>query len=217
MISRIKQYSPAKRVLLLCCCITLLALVVSGAMLAIYVVRVFYIKAIGTELRPSRDYEVKSIQYYLQSDSEWGSDNIGNSNRRMGSAGCLVTCVASAITDLGVPVTPKEVNLKLTGVEGFQGAELIWYKINEAFSEINYKYTRVFTSKIIENDLEAGLLPIVNVNLRGNGVTHWLLIIGAKDGEFLAFDPLNSSKEPIALSIHGNVYSYRVLVRANAE
>jgi len=217
MIARIKQYSPIKRALLLCFFITLLALIVTGTILVIYVFRVTYIKANGIQLKPSRDFDVKSIQYYLQNDSEWSGDNIGKSSRQMGGAGCLVTCVASAITDLGVHVTPKDVNLRLTEIDGFQGAELVWYKINEAFSEIDYKYTRVFSSKIIEDDLKAGLLPIVNVNIRGSGATHWLLIIGAKNGEFLAFDPLNSSKEPIALSTHGNVYSYRVLVHTNVE
>jgi len=182
--------------------------------LAIYVIRVYYIRSVGLELKPSRDHEIINIRYYLQNDAEWGDDTIGESSRKMGGAGCLITCVASAITELGVPVTPGEVNSKLTEVEGYQGAELIWYKINEAYPEIDYKYTRTFSSARIEDDLDAGLLPIVNVKLNGTGVTHWLLIIGATEGEFLAYDPLNSKLEPIKLSKHGNVYSYRVLTHA---
>jgi len=49
--------------------------------------------------------------------------------------------------------------------------------------------------------------------MNGTGVTHWLLIIGAAEEDFLAYDPLNPNLEPIKLSRHGNVYSYRVLFR----
>ena len=46
----------------------------------------------------------------------------------------------------------------------------------------------------------------------GSGATHWLLVIGAKNGEFSIYDPLSKNKEPIPLSAHGKVYAYRVLV-----
>ena len=217
MLKRLKRFSRERRALFIFCCILLLMLLIIGTTPAIYAARVYYIKTIGLELKPSRDFEVKSIRYYLQNDAEWGGDSIGLSNRKMSGTGCLITCVASAITDLGVPVTPGEVNLKLTEVDGYQGAELIWYKINEAYPEIDYKYTRIFSSATIESDLQSGLLPIVNVRMNGIGATHWLLIIGAKNGEFIAYDPLNPAKEPINLSKHGNVHSYRVLVHANVS
>jgi len=204
-----------RRGLFVCCCVLTLAIAITGAAMVVYVARVLYIREYGVELKPAREHEVIEVQYYLQNDPEWSSDIIGGSNRKMGSTGCLIACVASAITDLGVPVTPGEVNQKLTEAGGFQDADLIWYKINEAFPEISYTYSRVFSSAMIEKDLESGLLPIVNVRLNRTGITHWLLIIGGKDGEFLAYDPLDASKEPINLSRHGNVYSYRVLMHAD--
>jgi hypothetical protein len=215
MLNRLKTYSPIKRKLFICCFIILATILVIGVILILYITRVFYIRDCGINLKPSKNHELHKIQYYLQNDDDWASDLIGNTNRRMGGAGCLITCVASAMTDLGVLVTPKEVNSALSNNDGFQGADLIWYKIHESFPEIDYKYTRIFSNSTIENDLALGLLPIVNVKINGNGATHWLLVIGAADGEFLAYDPLNSDKEPIYLSKHGNVYSYRVLVRSN--
>ena len=215
MLARLKLFYRKKQALFIFCCVLLSVLLIAGAIGAAYAARVISIKTNGLELRPSRDFEVKSIQYYLQGDPEWGSDTIGSSNRTMSGAGCLITCVASAIYDLGIPVTPGEVNRRLTEVDGYQGADLIWYKINEAFPEIDYEYSRVFSSSRLENDLENGLLPIVNVKINGSGVSHWLLVVGAKDREFLAFDPLNPDKEPIRLTQHGNVYSYRVLVPAS--
>lgn len=216
MFEKLKQYPSKKRSLFICFAVLLALILVIGAAFGVYAVRVYYIKANGVELRPSKDYEILDIQYYLQNDPEWSGDLIGNSNSRMGGTGCLITCVASAVTDLGVSVTPKELNIKLADIEGYQGADLIWYKINEAFPEIDYKYSRIFSSATIERDLNKGQLPIINVKYYGRGMTHWLLVVGAEDGEFLVFDPLNQDKEPIKLSTHGKVYAYRVLTRADA-
>jgi len=191
--------------------------VAAGTILFVYAARVYYIRSYGLNLRPAGEHEVVDVMYYLQNDPEWGGDFIGGSNMKMGSAGCLIACVANAITDLGVPVTPGEVNQKLTVINGYQDADLIWYKINEVFPQIDYTYARIFSSARIERDLESGLLPIVNVRINRTGGTHWLLIVGGKDGDFLAYDPLNASLEPISLSTHGNVYSYRVLMRTDTH
>ena len=78
---------------------------------------------------------------------------------------------------------------------------------------MTYSYERIFTEKNIEADLKQGLLPIVSVKYLGNGGSHWVMIIGAKDGDFLIYDPLNDNKTPIPLSTHGKVFSYRVLKR----
>lgn len=179
-----------------------------------YVVASRIIKYRGKILAPSQDYPLREITYYLQNDPQWAQDNIGNSNYKMGGAGCLITCVASSVSDMGIPITPGELNRKLTEVEGFDDAILIWYKINEAVPEVDYKYSRIFSSRTIEKDLREGRLPIVNVRYHGSGITHWLLVVGAENGEFLVYDPLNKDKAPIPLSLHGKVYSYRVLVKS---
>ncbi len=176
-----------------------------------YVYQSRYIKKQGIIITPSKDYPIHDVEYYLQNDKEWSSDTIGNSKSSMGSTGCLITCVASSLTDLGEKITPKELNQQLSDVEGFQGADLIWYKINEIIPSIEYSYSRVFNNKTIEGDLENDRLPLINVKFYGNGVTHWVVVVGAKDGDFLVYDPANKNKEPIPLSTHGKVYAYRVL------
>lgn len=180
---------------------------------AYYFINSRSIKSNGIPLTPSEDYPVQEIEYYLQNDPKWSDDMIGNSNYKISDAGCLITCLASAITDLGIDVTPKDVNNALTGVGGYEDADLIWNKINEAFPEINYKYKRVFNSKTIEEDLKDNILPIVNVKFNGTGITHWVIILGAENGDFLVSDPFNKGKKPIPLSTHGKVYAYRVLIR----
>jgi len=187
-----------------------------GLSLAVYAGRAHYIKTVGITVTPSQNFEARAVQYYLQYDPDWSQDTLGHSQSRLGGAGCLIACVASGMSDLGVPITPKELNQQLTEVDGFQGDLLIWYKINEVFPEVDYTYSRIFSAATLERDLRAGRLPIVNVNYYGDGITHWVMIVGAQDGEFLIYDPANGNKEPIPLSLHGKVFSYRVLVPATA-
>ncbi|MCL1808977.1 MAG: C39 family peptidase [Clostridiales bacterium] len=193
--------------------IVLSIFLVIGVVFTAYAGRAYHIKTKGVYLKPSQDFEIHDVQHFLQNDPEWGSDLIGNSMSSLAGAGCLVACAASAATDLGIPVTPGEFNAKMTAVSGYQGNMLIWHRIKDALPGIDYKYTRIPSSTTIEKDLKSGRLPIINVKYMGSGVTHWVLVVGAKDGEFLVYDPLNIDKEPIALSTHGKVFAYRVLVR----
>lgn len=192
-------------------CLVVIAVIVA----AFYTGRVYYIKNMGINLVPVKDHPIKIFSYYRQNDPEWQSIAIGNSERKMGSTGCLISCVATSVSQLSSPVTPAEFNSKLTKVDGFQGADLIWYKINEAFPNINYRYSRIFNNKTIESDLEKGLLPIVNVKYNKTGVTHWVIIVGAENGEFIICDPLDDGYSTKLLSDHGKVYAYRVIEKAN--
>lgn len=192
-----------------------LIIVISIVILALYVGRVYYIKNFGITLIPTQDYTVPELNYYRQNDPEWQNEQIGTSQRKMGSTGCLIACVSSAISQLDLAVTPKEFNDRLTQVDGFQGADLIWYKINEAFPHIDYRYSRTFSNRMIESDLEKGLLPIVNVKYHKTGITHWVIIAGAKDGEFIICDPLGDGQSTSLLSDHGKVYAYRVIERVD--
>lgn len=185
--------------------------VISVITLSFYVGRVFYIKYYGLYLVPQKNHAVQISSYYRQNDPKWQDVEIGTSKRKMGSTGCLISCVATAISHLRAPITPEELNKMLTQVNGFQEADLIWYKINEVFPDIDYKYSRIFSSKIIEKDLEKGLLPIVNVKYNKTGVTHWVLIVGAEKGDFIICDPLGDGNSTRLLSDHGKVFAYRVI------
>lgn len=51
----------------------------------------------------------------------------------------------------------------------------------------------------------------MNVKYYKTGVTHWVLIVGAKDGEFFICDPMDDGYSTKLLSEHGKVYAYRVI------
>lgn len=207
----INNYSSRRRTIAYFIISILCVLLAAIITLSMYVGRVYYIKNMGIKLVSSQNHTVAITQYYIQNDPKWKDDTIGNTSRRMERYGCLISSVSTAISNLGIPITPKEFNNKLTQNNGFQGADLIWYKINESIPEVSYRYSRIFSSRTIEKDLEIGLLPIINVKYYKTGITHWVLIVGAKDGEFLICDPLDDGFSIKKLSEHGNVYAYRVV------
>lgn len=171
----------------------------------------YYIKYSGLNLKASKNFKPQEVAYYLQWDPEWSDDRIGESDSSMGGAGCLVTSVASAANALGFAITPKDLNRKLTEAGAYAGDRLIWTKLSEILPGLGYSYKRIFSASTMEKDLADGRLPIVSVRFLGDGVTHWVLIVGAEDGEFMIYDPANSAKTYLPLSRHGKVYAYRVL------
>lgn len=183
--------------------------------LAAYAGIVMYIRQSGIRLVPVTDHPVTVQRFDLQNDPRWSSDEIGASGRQMAGTGCLITSVATAISSLGVPTDPKTLNRLLTQNGGYQGADLLWYKIHTVIPAVDYRYERIFSSRTIESDLEAGRLPIVNVKFHKTGYTHWVLIAGARDGDFLILDPLGDGLTPMRLSEHGKVYTYRVIRKAD--
>ncbi len=211
LLMKIKNSSPKKKFLYNFFLVALSLAVILVITLSFYVGRVFYIKNYGIKLVPLKNHSIQVSSYYRQNDPRWQDVEIGTSRRKMGSTGCLISSVSTAISQLRSPVTPEELNKMLTQVNGFQGADLIWYKINEVFPEIDYRYSRIFSREKIEKDLEEGLLPIVNVKYNKTGVTHWVLIVGADDGEFIICDPLGDGNSTRLLSDHGNVFAYRVI------
>ena len=70
MLTKIKRFSQERRILFIACCVFLSLLLVCGIILSAYVARVLFIKANGIELKPSGDYSIVEIEYYLQNDSE---------------------------------------------------------------------------------------------------------------------------------------------------
>ena len=214
---KIRNYPSTKKCIIYFIFSIICVLLIAIIALSIYAGMVYYIKSIGIKLVPSQNYPVTITKYYRQNDSQWSEDTIGTTAQKMRSTGCLISSVSTAISNLNIPITPKEFNNKLTQNNGFQGADLIWYKINESIPKVNYRYSRIFSSRTIENDLKKGLLPIVNVKYHKTGVTHWVLIVGAEGGEFLICDPLDDGISIKFLSEHGNVYAYRVIENKENE
>ncbi|MFA6992235.1 MAG: C39 family peptidase [Candidatus Gracilibacteria bacterium] len=181
--------------------------------LGVYVATAFYIKNIGIELNTDKnlDYSQK-IEYFLQNDSRWADERLGNSNYTLAEQGCTITDVAAVLRYLGNEIDPGLLNEELTKNELYtENGNLLWYRLEELYP-IEYKFRRVFFGGSLEGDLEKGILPIVRVKYGEKELEHWVVIVGADGNDFLIMDPLNKSKTLTRLGEYGKVYAYRAIV-----
>lgn len=191
-----------------------LALIVAGMTAALVIFPFLRIRILGISLKPTEDIPLRQITYYFQKDPRWREDIIGTSNSTIGKEGCVITCVSIAVSDLeNKTVTPQDFNQMMTRINGYEDASLLWYKISEAIPSLGYRSEREFSRDTVEDDLKGSRLPIVKVKRYGIVGTHWVIIVGAQNGQFLVSDPLNEDNQPIPLSKYGRVYAYRVITK----
>ena len=152
---------------------------------------------------------------FLQKDKRWASDQLGASSGTLGSHGCLVTSVAMACSNLGVKMTPQELNTRLKKADGFlpQGW-VVWNALPRVTDhQITAEYHEVPSHAAMDDALQHGAYPVVKYFLLG-GIQHWCVIVGKDDEEYLARDPLRDDKEPVPLSaLTEKIYAVRVLKR----
>ncbi len=178
----------------------------------VYSLKFFSVKSSGIALTPTDDIPLQeNVTLFQQNDPRWRSQTLGDSGKTMESAGCLVTSVANSIEALGYTQTPGELCAKLSAVNGFDGSELIWKKIHDAFPAVESSSSTIFSWRDIQRDLKKGYSPIVHVKYGPNNTEHWVAVIGAKEGQFWVADPL-IPENPVPLSVYGKVYAYFVIV-----
>ena len=149
--------------------------------------------------------------YYLQADPAWANMPVGNSGETMSAVGCTLTSISMGLSGLGHPLTPGEVNAKLTQNGGFtKNGYVIWGKVatlTEGAIEVvtvDNSYAR------FDRELAANRPVIVKV-LLGGIVQHWVLVVGKEGREYIALDPLNKAKQPVPLSsVSSKIYAMRV-------
>lgn len=151
----------------------------------------------------------KEIVFYRQDASVWADEFLGGSSYTLESSGCLVSCIASAVTMMGEAVeTPQSLNAQFSelGVYDSDG-NILWGNLNNMEKYGVEVYADV-SAKILENNLKEGRYPIVRVRMHGVGSFHYVLIVKAEGGTFYCMDPLADGLQP--LSAYGNrVYAVR--------
>lgn len=149
----------------------------------------------------------------LQMDKRWASDQLGPSDCTLGSHGCLVTSVAMACSNLGVKLTPKELNERLKKADGFlpQGW-VVWNAIPKVTDHrLTAEYHPVTKHSLLDDALERGAYPVVKYFLIG-GIQHWCVIVGKDGQDYLARDPLRDDAKPVKLSeLTAKIYAVRVI------
>lgn len=153
----------------------------------------------------------EDIVLFRQDDKRWAEDKLGSSDYSMQKSGCLVTCIAAALSMSGETVTPESLNELFSsgGVYDSEG-NLQWENLRQLDRGNSYDaevYTAV-SEDILQDCLEHGKFPIARVRMRGIGNFHYVLIVKLEDGTYYCMDPLEDELQP--LSHYGNrVYAIR--------
>ena len=132
---------------------------------------------------------------YSQRDVEWAEDRLGTSKEyTMGTAGCLVTSVASMLSDLtDRPVSPGELNLWLRENKGYASGALFVFSSVAPFgvrlAEMIHCQSTPAPIKHMSEALDDGAVVIVQVDSKPGGALdqHWvrLLTVDEKDAEII--------------------------------
>lgn len=152
----------------------------------------------------------------LQKDKRWASEQLGSSDCTLGSHGCLVTSVAMACSNLGMKLTPQELNERLKKNDGFlpQGW-VVWNampKVTEG--KLTADYHQKPSHAVMDEALESGAYPVVKYFLLG-GIQHWCVIVGKEGREYLVRDPLREDTKPVKLSeLTAKIFAVRVIRKA---
>ena len=152
-----------------------------------------------------------AVTIYRQDDPLWADDALGDSSFTMKSSGCLVSCIASAVSmESGDEVTPGELNKLFTENGAYDNEGNIQWS---AIDSINGYSTQVYSGvsqKEIEQCLIDGRYPIVRVRVNAIGNFHYVLIVGTEDGDYICMDPLKDELTRLS-QYAGRVYAVRVV------
>lgn len=154
---------------------------------------------------------VNKVVTYRQDDETWAADLLGDSRFTMKSSGCLVTCIASAVSmETGAVITPGALNQIFSDHQVYDSeGNIQWAAIGEIEGYAADVFSEVSETQIAQC-LASGHYPIVRVRMRGLGNYHYVLVVGAEDEDYICMDPLEN--ELTKLSRYRNrVYAVRVV------
>lgn len=159
-------------------------------------------------VRPDENINItENIVFFRQDDSNWYSDKLGSSSYNMKSSGCLVSCIASALSMSGEDISAGNLNRRLSEQNVYDSeGNLLWNNLREIGYEVEV-FSEVSESILLQC-LQQNQFPIVRVRVKGIGSFHYVLIVKAENQMFYCMDPLQDGLIP--LSDYGNrVYAVR--------
>ena len=153
----------------------------------------------------------EDITLFRQDDERWAEQKLGSSAYSMKKSGCLVTCIAAALSMEGKAVTPGSLNEHFSsGVVYDSEGNLQWENLRQidGGNTFEVEVYNTVTEEILRDCLEQGDFPIVRVRMNGIGNVHYVLVVKLEDGKYFCMDPLEEELQP--LSHYGNrIYAIR--------
>lgn len=158
-------------------------------------------KAISVARGTENIIPCENVILFRQDDEKWAEDKLGNSVYSMKKSGCLVTCIAEALSMEEMNVSPKNLN-ELFSSEGVydQEGNLQWDPLRQLDGGGTYE-VEVFHSvseEILRDCLLKGRFPIVRVRMNGIGNFHYVLVVKLEDGQYFCMDPLKDQLQPLS-------------------
>lgn len=159
----------------------------------IIVMALFFLRLRGSvAVKPGGiQWGVGEVAAYRQDDEVWAEDMLGDSRFTMRSSGCLVTCIASAVSmETGKEMTPGALNQVFSENHVYDSeGNIQWAAIDEIQGYRTDVFLEVSGAEIAQC-LATGHYPVVRVRMHGIGSFHYVLIVGSEDGEYVCMDPL---------------------------
>lgn len=173
----------------------------------------------GVLLYPVQAREIPDMVYFMQKDSRWGGEHLGEAKDTMASSGCLVCCLAAGLdmqaADKGLDfyMTAGQLNEVFSGEDVYtENGAVIWSKVPEAVPGTTCYVADTIEEKEIDRFLADGIFPVVKVRMGGVGAWHWVLLTGTNGDGYVCMDPMKEAKEPVPLSaFQDRVYSVRAV------
>ena len=153
----------------------------------------------------------REVISYRQDDETWAADLLGDSRFTMKSSGCLVTCIASAVSmETGAGITPGALNQIFSENQVYDSeGNIQWAAIGEIEGYSADVFSEVSETQIAQC-LASGHYPIVRVRMHGLGSYHYVLVVGTEDGDYICMDPLENGLTKLSYYLN-RVYAVRVV------
>lgn len=164
----------------------------------------------GVNVKCSVEHPVSDkIVSYRQDDESWKDIHLGDSKYTMESSGCITTCIATAVSETDRALTPAELVNLLSEKGVFDSAGNMQWGVLDEIPGFEVTVYSDLSADYIDECLSAGHYPIVKVHRKSLfSYHHFVLIVGAEDGEYICMDPLKDGYTK--LSDYGNrIYSIR--------
>ena len=173
----------------------------------------------GVLLYPVQAREIPDMVYFMQRDSRWSGEHLGEARDTMASSGCLVCCLAAGLDmqagnrNLDFFMTAGQLNEVFSEKNVYtESGAVIWGKVPEALPGTTCYVADTVTEKEIDSLLADGIFPVVKVRMGGVGAWHWVLLTGTDESGYVCMDPMGEAEEPVPLSeFQDRVYSVRAV------
>ena len=149
---------------------------------------------------------------YRQDDERWAKDSLGDSSFTMKSSGCLVSCIASAVSmERMEEVTPGELNAIFSEHNVYDSEGNIQWSAIENIGGYTVNVYNDVEEQEIYRWLSEGHYPIVRVRVNGLGNWHYVLVVGLENQEYICMDPLKDELTKLSQYLD-RVYAVRVVM-----